>query len=93
MDAEFGSGNDAEFSEQEPGADYRMAGQRQFRVVVKMRRLCESAIIRGALDENRFGEVHLARDGLHFRGGKAVAIGDDGQRVACERLVVNTSSV
>ena len=46
----------------------------------------ERAIIGGPLDENGFRKIHLARDGLHFCGGNAIAIGDDSQRISSEAL-------
>ncbi len=84
--AAFGSGDDAEFSEQEPRADYGMAGQRQFARGGENAQASKRAIIRGPLDENSFRKIHLARDGLHFRGGNAVAIGDDRERISREGL-------
>ena len=82
--AAFGCGYDAEFRQQKPRADHGMARERQFARGSKNAQTSQRAIIRGPLDENRFGKIHLARDGLHFRGGNAVAISDDRQRISRE---------
>src|SRR5271168_5517397 len=61
-----------------------MAGQRQFARGGKNAQARQSAIVRGPLDENGFRKIHFARDGLHFRGWNAVAIGDDRQWIPGE---------
>ena len=77
-------GNDAKFGQQKPRADDGMAGERELAGGGENAQTSERAIIRGPLDENGFRKIHLARDGLHFRGGNAVAVGDDRERVAGE---------
>ena len=82
--AAFGCGDDAEFSQQKPRADHGMARERQLARGSENAQASQRAIVRGPLNENRFGKIHLARDGLHFRGGNAVAISDDRQRISRE---------
>src|SRR5271163_650637 len=61
-----------------------MAGQRQLTRGGENAQARQRAIIRGPLDENGFRKIHFARDGLHFRGWNAVAIGDDRQWIPGE---------
>jgi hypothetical protein len=84
--AALGGGDDAKFSKQKPRTDHGMAGKRQFTRGSENTQTRQRAIIRGPLDEYRFGKIHLARDGLHFRSGNAVAIGDDRERISGEAL-------
>ena len=53
--AAFGRGDDAEFGEQKPGADHGMSGEREFARGGENAQASERAIIRGPLDEDRFG--------------------------------------
>ena len=84
--AAFLGGNDAEFGEQEPGADDRMAGEFQFFLGGENAQAGQGAVIGGLLHENGFGKIHLAGDGLHGVVRKAVAVGDDGERIAFEAI-------
>ena len=84
MHAALGGGDNAEFSEQKPRADNGMARERQFARGGEDTQARERAIIRRPLDENSFGKIHFARDGLHFRGGNAVAVRDDRERIPRE---------
>src|SRR6516165_8979250 len=68
--------------------------------VVKMR---QRAIFSRFLYKNRFGEVHFARDGQHLIARKAVAVRDNGDRIAleascgenveCEKAMIHLPSV
>ena len=54
--------------------------------MVKNAQAGQRAIVSGFLHENGFGKIHLARDVLHGVVRKAVAVGDDRQRIAFEAI-------
>ena len=87
MDLAFGCGDNAELGEQKPGTDDRMAGEREFLLSGEDAEAGEGAIGGGFLDEDRFGEIHFASDGLHGGVREAVAIGDYGEGIAEESFI------
>ena len=50
--------------------------------VVKMRKASQGAFVGWLLHEDAFGEIHLAGDGLHLIVREAIAVGENGERVA-----------
>ena len=47
----------------------------------------ESFLFGRFLDEYRFRKIHFSRDGEHFVVGKAVAVGDNRQRISLKARV------
>src|SRR4029077_19745525 len=74
--------DDAELGEQEPGADHRMAGERELARGGEDAETSQGSVVRGTLHENCFREIHLTSDGLHFCRRNAVAVGDHGKRIS-----------
>ncbi len=79
--------HDAELRQKKPRADHRMAGKGQFGFRGENAKAGERAIAGGLLHEYGLGKIHLSRNGLHQPRGQAVAIGDDREGIAGERLV------
>src|SRR5580704_6938134 len=64
-----------------------MASQLQLFAGGEDAQLGKSAFVGRLLHEDGFGEVHLARDGLHLVVRKAVAVGENGERIAFETRI------
>jgi hypothetical protein len=86
VDAAFGSGDHAEFSEKKPSADDGMASEGQLLSGGEDAEAGQSTVVGRTLDENRFGQIHFPGNGLHLFGGQAVAVSDDRERIAGEGL-------
>ncbi len=82
VDATLLRGDDAEFGEEEPRADYRMAGEFEFFARCEDSQASERVIFGRLLHEDSFGKIHFASDGEHGVVGEAIAVGDDRERVA-----------
>ncbi len=82
--AAFLCGNDAQFRKKKPSANDWVAGKFQLFASGEDAQAGEGALVGRLLHEDRFGEIHLAGDGLHLIVGKAVAIGEDRERIAFE---------
>ena len=61
-----------------------MAGELQLFASGEDAQASQSAFVGRLLYKDRFGEIHFARDGLHLIVRKAIAVGEDGQRIAFE---------
>ncbi len=87
MDAAVLGGNDTQFREQEPGADYGMTGELEFFFCGEDPQSREGLFIGRLLHKNGLRKIHFPRDGKHLVIGESVAIGKDGERVAFEAVV------
>lgn len=63
-------------------ADRRMAGKGDLGCREEDAHPCGMGRIGRGLDEDRLGQVELAREGLHLRRAQPVGLKDDGQRIA-----------
>src|ERR1700682_6833235 len=59
-----------------------MSGKLQLLLGGEDAQACQRAVVPGFLHEDRFGKIHLARDGEHDMAGKAVAVRDDREWIA-----------
>src|SRR5260221_13864873 len=59
-----------------------MAGQRQFFAGREDAKPRQSRVLGRLLNENRFRQIHFARDGQHCVAAEAVAVRDYSQRIA-----------
>ncbi len=87
MDAAVLGGNDTQFREQEPGADYGMTGELEFFFCGEDPQPREGLFIRRLLHKNRLRKIHFPRDGEHLVVRESVAISKNGKRVALEAVV------
>src|SRR5580700_491960 len=76
--------NDAQFGEKKPRANDRVAGKFQLFARSEDAQAGQCTFIGRFLNEDRFGEIHFARDGLHLIVRKAVAVSEDRERIALE---------
>ena len=86
VNAAFLCGDDAKFGEKEPGTDDGMAGELQLLLRGEDAEASERAIVSRFLDEDCFGVIHFARNDLHLIVGEAVAVGENGERIAFEAI-------
>ncbi len=82
--AAFLGRNDAKLREQEPRSDDRMPRKLQLFFRGEDAQSCEGLFIGGLLHEDRFREIHLARNRQHLVVREFVAVGENGKRVACK---------
>ncbi len=74
-------------ADQDGGADGGMPRERQLALGCKDARARGVHGIARALQEDRLGQVELARDGLHLRVIEIVGIANDRQRISAEPLL------
>jgi hypothetical protein len=77
-------------TQNESGSEGRMSGKRQFFPHGKDANADPAALFCGGItgkNKSSFGEIHLARQGLHLLGAKAAAVKKNGERVAGERAI------
>src|SRR5580704_17809647 len=80
--AAFLRGNHTELRKKEPRADDRVAGKFQLLTRGEDAQAGQRAFIGWLLYEDRFREIHFARNGLHLIVRKAVAVGEDREGIA-----------
>jgi hypothetical protein len=75
------------FGDGDGATDGRMTGERQLFPRREDTHVCGVVGIGGCAEEDRLGEIELARDGLHLRVAEIVRVPDDGERIAGEARV------
>ena len=93
VNAAFLRGNDAEFCEKKPRADDGMAGEFQFFLRSENAQAGERAVFGRFLDEDGFGEIHFAGDGVHVVLERPSPSVMTARGLPSKRVVVKTSSV